>query len=137
MGDFEKVGKVFAWLNTIPGTKSGSWFEFYGPRLAPPFPQVGITPWTWAEMLMLLINHIIGVRPEVDHFSLRPRLLPGINHIKASFPFRNKKLNLKIEKVAKRETAGFHSNSNIIKSSSKEANISYSNNDMWVEAKVR
>ena len=45
-GDHNKVWKILNWLNTIPGAISGSWFEMYGPRISPPYAQVGITPWT-------------------------------------------------------------------------------------------
>jgi hypothetical protein len=136
IGDFEKVWRILNWLNTMPGAKAGSWFEFYGPRIAPPFPQVGITPWTWSEMLMLLVHHIIGIQPEMEYFRLRPRLLPGIDHIEGCFPFRDKKLNLKIQKVVKEHDAGFRSNSTIIKSSSREAKISYPKENIWIEAFV-
>lgn len=136
MGEFDKVWRILNWLNSLPGAKSGSWFEFYGHRLAPPFPQVGIPPWTWAEMLMLVINHGIGIRPELDYFLLRPRLLPGIDRVEASLPLRNYKLNLEIQRASKEERTGFHSNSTVIKASSDEAIISYSQDDIWVEAFV-
>jgi hypothetical protein len=136
MGEYEKVWRILNWLNTISGTKSGSWFEFYGQRLAPPFPQVGVTPWTWAEMIMLLVHHITGIQPELDYLRIRPRLLPGIDQIEGCFPFRNKKLNLKIQKVEKEKDTGFRSNSAIIDSSIQAAKISYSNEDIWIEAFV-
>ncbi|UCE08391.1 MAG: hypothetical protein JSW07_10375, partial [bacterium] len=134
MGEYEKVWRILNWLNTIPGSKSGSWFEFYGQRLAPPFPQVGITPWTWSEMLLLLIHHIIGIRPEMEYFQMRPRLLPGINQIDGCFQLRDKKLNFKIQKVEKEDDIKFGSNSPIIESSKKHANISFSKKDIWIEA---
>jgi len=134
MGEHEKVWRILDWLKTIPGSKSGSWFEFYGQRLAPPFPQVGITPWTWAEMLMLLVHHIVGIQPERDHFRLKPRLLPGINHVEGSLPLRNKKLHFRIQKAGTEAEVKFRSNSPIIESSKKDARISYSKENMWVEA---
>lgn len=134
MGEFEKVWRILNWLNTIPGSKSGSWFEFYGQRLAPPFPQVGITPWTWSEMLMLLVHHIVGIQPELDYLRIRPRLLPGIDQIEGCIPFRDKKLNFKIQKVAKEEDIKFRSNNTIIETSSREAKISFSKEDTWIEA---
>ncbi len=64
MGDFDNVWRTLEWMITIPGDISGSWFEMYGPRISPPYAQVGITPWTWAEMIILLIHHILGIQPE-------------------------------------------------------------------------
>jgi hypothetical protein len=134
MGESEKVWRILNWLNTIAGHQSGSWFEFYGQRLAPPFPQVGITPWTWAEMLMLLVHHIIGIQPEIEYINLRPRLIPGIDYIEGSFPLRNNRLNFRIQKVEKEAEAGFRSNSKIIQSSNKEAKLAYATKDIWIEA---
>lgn len=133
-GDYEKVWRVLKWMDSLPGSRAGSWFEFYGPRPAPPFPQVGITPWTWAEMLILLCHHIIGIQPELRHIRIRPKLLPGIKKVKALFPLRNGRINLEIQKAAKGVTCGFLSNGTIVQSSEEEALISYSKKEIWVEA---
>lgn len=135
-GNFEKMWRILQWLNKIPGALSGSWFEFYGQHLEPPIPQVGITPRTWAEMLILLIHHIIGIQPEVDHLRIRPRLIPGIEKIKASFPLRDGKINIEIKSGRKKKSYGFRSDGEIIQSSEKEAYISYSKKDIWVEASL-
>ncbi len=50
-GDEKRAWRVLRWLNGLPGSRAGSWFEFYGPRPMPPYPQVGIVPWTWAEII--------------------------------------------------------------------------------------
>lgn len=135
-GDLEKVWRVLNWLNTLPGAKAGSWFEFYGNRLSPPFPQVGITPWTWAEMLILLVHHLIGIRPDVDCLRIRPRLLPGVNRVQSSFPLRSGRVNLEIKRAEDKKSAGFRSNGKIRQSSEKEALLSYSQKEIWVEASV-
>ena len=135
-GNFEKMWRILKWLNTVPGALSGSWFEFYGQHLKPPIPQVGITPWTWAEMLILLIHHIIGIQPEVDHLRIRPKLIPGIEKIKASFPLRDGKINIEIKSGRKKKSYGFRSDGEIIQSSEKEAYISYSKKDIWIEASL-
>jgi hypothetical protein len=135
-GNFEKMWRILQWLNKVPGALSGSWFEYYGQSLAAPFPQVGITPWTWAEMLILLIHHIIGVQPQVDHLRIRPKLIPGIEKIQASFPLRNKKIDIEIKSGRKKRSFGFRSNGKIIQSSEKEAHISYLEKDLWVEASL-
>lgn len=135
-GDLEKVWRILKWMDTLSGATAGSWFEFYGPRESPPFPQVGITPWTWAEMLILLCHHVIGIRPEMNHLRIRPRLLPGIKRIRALFPFRNGRINLDIHRASKKEPRGFRTNGAIIQSSDEEALIFYSKKDLWVEVSL-
>lgn len=136
MGDYEKVWRILNWMNKMPGAQSGAWFEFYGKRLAPPFPQVGITPWTWAEMLMLFVHHIVGLRPESDYFSIRPRLLPGIDNIEAVFRLRDFEINLTIKRASPGGSKEFRSNGKILKTSPGQIDIRYSKEDLWVEADV-
>jgi len=135
-GNFDKMLRILQWLNEVPGALSGSWFEFYGQHLEPPFPQVGITPWTWAEMLILLIQHIIGIQLEVDCLRIRPKLAPGIEKIEASVPLRDRKINIEIKSGRKKKSYGFRSDGEIIQSSEKEAYISYPKKDIWVEASL-
>jgi hypothetical protein len=132
MQEGEKVWEILNWLNTIPGSLSGSWFEFYGKRLAPPFPQVGITPWTWAEMIILLVYHIIGVRPDLDVLRIRPRLLPGIDKIQASFPIRDSRLFLEIHRKPPHEPLFVRASSEVLKRSETEIDIAYSADEMHV-----
>jgi len=92
----DRAWRVLRWLDSVPGAAAGSWFEFYGPRVAPPFPQVGIVPWTWAELFFLLVHHVLGVRPETNGLRLRPRLLAGLERVKASIPVRGRWLRLDV-----------------------------------------
>ena len=135
--DFDKVWRILEWLNTIPGAQAGSWFEFYGERLSPPFPQVGIIPWAWAEMLILLVHHIIGVQPGIEHLKIRPKLLPGIDIVEASFPLREGRLHLRIRKGPKGRYYGFRSSGRIVQSSEKEVILPYQEGDIWVDAFMR
>ncbi len=135
-GDLKKVWRVLRWMNTLPGARAGSWFEFYGTRLSPPFPQVGITPWTWAEMLILLVHHLIGIRPEAACLRIRPRLLPGIKRIQSSFRLRGGRINLEIKRVRDASLAGFRSNGTIKQSSEREARFSYPEKELWIEASL-
>jgi hypothetical protein len=96
MGRFDKVEKVLNWLNEIPGGNSGSWFENYGERMSPPYPQVGIPPWTWAEVIMLVIKDMLGIEPEEDYIRIKPCLLPSINNLEATIPVRGMIIDLKI-----------------------------------------
>jgi hypothetical protein len=83
MGRYELVERVLGWLNKIPGRNSDSWFENYGERISPPYPQVGIPPWTWAEIIMMVIKDMLGVAPEKDYVRIKPVLLPSINKLDA------------------------------------------------------
>jgi hypothetical protein len=96
-GDFAKVERVLAWLDSVPGAAAGSWFEFYGERPTPPCPQVGVIPWTWAELIHLSIQHLLGVRPEEDGLTVRPRLRPGLGLVRADLVYRGAPLRIEIE----------------------------------------
>lgn len=132
-GGFDYVWRMLRWLNTLPGAMAGTWFEFYGQRFAPPFPQVGIPPWTWAEMLILLVHHILGIQPQAKHIRLRPRLLPSIEKVKASFPLREGRLRLEIQRREGRRPLTIHTNGTILNSSEKEACLSYSKRNIWAK----
>jgi len=95
-GDPARVWRILRWLATTDGSASGAWFEFNGPRAAPPFPQVGIIPWTWAELILLFVHHVLGIRPGPDGIRVRPRLLPGVRGVDARIPVRDGWLNLEL-----------------------------------------
>jgi len=126
LGDFDKVWRVLRWLESLPsGRTSGAWFEFYGERLAPPFPQVGIVPWTWAEMIFLLVNHFLGVRPEVDRLRLKPRLPPGLGRVEARLPLRRGFLNLEMECGKGGGLSQVRASTEIVERSEEEVSLSY------------
>jgi hypothetical protein len=87
---------VLEWLNRAAGAPAGSWFEFYGPRIAPPFPQVGVIPWTWSEVLSLLMGHLIGVRMTDADVVVRPRLLPGVTHAVARLAVADREMEIDV-----------------------------------------
>ncbi len=97
-GRYDRVTRVLNWLNTVPGSISCSWFEFYGNRIAPPYAQTGITPWNWAEMIMLVVHHIAGIRPGLNGVYFKPQLIPGLNSINGSFPYRGKEIKISISR---------------------------------------
>jgi len=101
MGRYEMVERVLDWLNKIPGGNSCSWFENYGERISPPYPQVGIPPWTWAEVIMLVIKDMLGVSPGKDYVRIKPLLLPSINRFDAIIPVRGMIIDLKITRSRK------------------------------------
>jgi len=98
-GDGAKARRVLDWMGRLPGSRAGSWFEFYGPRPVPPYPQVGIIPWTWAELIFLFIHHIAGVRPAEGALRVRPRLLPGQDRLEADLPLRGGRLELSVRRA--------------------------------------
>jgi hypothetical protein len=136
MEHYDNVWRILNWLNTVPGAGAGSWFEFYGKRLAPPFPQVGIVPWNWAEMIILFVHHVLGVEPQEIGLRLRPRLLPGLKKIEASFPFQNGRLELEIRKAATGASPKFVADSRVLQAGPGEILVAYPGRDLRVRAWV-
>jgi hypothetical protein len=136
MGEYEKVWRILEWLNSIPGSKSGAWFEFYGNRIAPPYPQVGIPPWTWAEMIILLVNHIIGIRPSEFGLRIRPKIISRINRIQGCFPFQGQKLRIEIQKKPGISSLDFHTKGKILEKSEEDILIAFPQKDIEVHIDV-
>ena len=132
----DNAWRILRWLDTVPGAKAGSWFEFYGRRLAPPFPQVGILPWTWAEIVILFVHHILGVRPEEIGLRIRPRLLPGLKGARATLPFQNGRLELEVGKARKGAAPRFRSDTLILESGPADVLLAYPGRNFKVEARV-
>jgi hypothetical protein len=107
-GNAARAWRVLRWLDSMPGAAAGSWFEYYGPRVSPPYPQVGVIPWTWAEMLTLLTEHLLGVRLHERHIRVRPRLLPGLERVTASLPIRDRWLRLDLRAAEPDRRPTFH-----------------------------
>jgi hypothetical protein len=133
----DNAWRVLRWLDTVPGAKAGSWFEFYGRRLAPPFPQVGILPWTWAEIVILFVHHILGVRPEEIGLRIRPRLLPGLKSAWATLPFQSGRFELEIGKGTRGAGPRFKSDTLILESGPEDVLLAYPGRDFKLEAGVR
>jgi hypothetical protein len=106
-GDGRAVRRVVDWLGRVPGARAGSWFEFYGPRPVPPYPQVGIIPWTWAEIVFLCLHHVAGARPAERVLRLRPRLFPGLDRVRADLAVRGGRIELEVRRARRGERPGF------------------------------
>ena len=132
-GDDEKVERVLDWLSAAPGGKYGAWFEFYGPRPVPPCPQIGIIPWTWAELLLLFIHHLLGVRPGYDELVLRPRLLAGMQRAEGRLRLRGYTLNLAVRRGDGDEDTGFLVDGHLHPSSDGELRLPMPERDLRVE----
>jgi len=106
-GNDARVRRVLRWLERLPGAPAGAWFEFYGPRPVPPYPQVGVVPWVWAEMVFLFVHHMLGVRPAEKVLRLRPRLLAGQKSMQASLWIRGGRLELAVRRARRGERPGY------------------------------
>jgi hypothetical protein len=95
-GNFDKVWRVLRWLESFPGAGSGAFFEMDGPRISPPYAQIGILPWTWAEMIQLLVVHILGVEVTGRGLRFQPRLLPGMGDVRGSLPWLDGRIHIRI-----------------------------------------
>jgi len=103
----ERVRRALEWVGSVPGAKSGSWLEFYGSWPAPPYPQVGVIPWTWAEIVRFFVHHLCGVRPSHVGLRVRPRLLSDQERTQCSIRIREHTLRLTVRRTARGEEPGF------------------------------
>jgi len=133
IGQDERVWRVLRWLDSVPGAAAGSWFEFYGPRAAPPFPQVGIVPWTWAEVIFLLVHHLLGARPDERGIRLRPRLLSGLEHVTAVLPIRGRRMHLDVKRSRSGEPSACLLDGRPLRAVGREWLIPHDNDDVDVE----
>lgn len=99
-GNHDRVWRALNWLLRAPGGKAGAWPEFYGDRPTPPLPPVGIVPWTWAELAIFFVHHLLGVRPSPAGLRIRPRLLAGLEQVKATAVVRGHLIGLTVKRVA-------------------------------------
>ncbi len=106
-GRDERVWRILRWLAGVQGGGPGAWFEFYGRRPVPPYPQVGVVPWTWTEILLLTVHHLAGVRPESSFFRVRPRLLAGMSGHRCDIRLRKHRVFVETRRAGRGERPGF------------------------------
>ncbi len=97
-GDDEKTWRVLRWLHDIHGGKSGSWFERYGQSITPPMPPVCVVGWVWYEVIALLTEQVMGFRPGLEALTIAPRLLSGLDEIKARETVRGSSVSLTLRR---------------------------------------
>ncbi len=97
----EMARRVLDWMATIPGAAAGSWFEMMGARVSPPYAQVGVVPWVWAEAILLGVRDVLGVRPGADGIVLRPRLVTGMDEVEGRVTVRGRSLSVRVRRAAK------------------------------------
>ncbi|MBI5084521.1 MAG: hypothetical protein HZB13_07985, partial [Acidobacteria bacterium] len=98
-GVSDKVWRALRWLQSVPGGRSGAWFEFYGDRPSPPLPQVAIIPWIWAEIAMLMVAGVLGVRPTPSALVIRPNLPLGLDSLSSKLRFNRQDLHLSLRRA--------------------------------------
>ena len=52
--------------------------------------------WNWAELIILYVQHILGVRPGEHGLEVRPRLPKPLKSASARLTFRGQTLGLKV-----------------------------------------
>jgi GH15 family glucan-1,4-alpha-glucosidase len=77
--------KAIEWLVKKAGA-GGSFFEFYGSRPTPPLPPIGILPWSWAEIIILVVRDMLGATVEHDSLSFDPK----VKGLSAQIRFRDR-----------------------------------------------
>ncbi len=101
-GDYRKVWRSVNWVRRLKGGNSGAWFERYGQSITPPSPPVGIVGWASSEITSLIVHHIIGFRPGLDRFTIRPKLLYGLRQIRGTFKVRESNVDLLLTRTRKK-----------------------------------
>ncbi|MFH1763916.1 MAG: hypothetical protein ABIF09_06970 [Gemmatimonadota bacterium] len=132
-GAGDRVLRILEWLLNTQGGRAGSWFENDGPRVSPPYPQVGITPWTWAEMITLCVHHLLGVRPDLHGITLRPHLLEGVTSMEASLRLRAHHLHLVVRPAPSPEARGATANGEDLPWEDEGVRLPFPHSDLRVE----
>ncbi len=135
-GDMVRVTRILEWLNTMPGARSGAWFENYGERVSPPYPQVGIPPWMWAEIIMLVVHHILGVRPREEGIMIRPRLLPAIDTVEARLRLRSCNLLIRITRDRNAKALSVETDAGGITTTTDCCSIAWPDSDLSLDIRV-
>lgn len=131
-----RVWRVLHWLARAQGGRPGSWFEFYGHRPVPPYPQVGIVPWTWVEMILLTIHHLAGIRPEHASFRVRPRLLTGMAWHRSDVRLRGFRVVVETRPVRPGGRPGFIVDGRHYPDCEEGLRLPYPNKDIRITARV-
>jgi hypothetical protein len=97
-GDHERVWRALNWVSGVHGGLSGAWFERYGPSITPPAPPVCVVGWTWAEIELFIVHHMLGFRPDLDGILIRPKLLTGVDHAASTFTIRGAMVEVEVQR---------------------------------------
>ncbi len=94
-GRFDRSRRTLNWLHTVPGGRTGAWFEEI-PIARSQAPTAGILPWTSAEVGVFVVRHWLGVRFEGRRLVFQPAPFPGDPPCKADLRFRGERIHLEI-----------------------------------------
>jgi hypothetical protein len=100
IGDDERAWRAIEWVASIHGGKSGGWFERYAPSITPPAPPVSVVGWTWAEVVLMMVHHLMGFRPNLKNIVIRPRLIKGLDHLHSTFVVRGSDIDVTVKRSA-------------------------------------
>jgi cellobiose phosphorylase len=87
-------------------------------------------------MLMLLVSHVMGIRPEHDRLRLRPRLLPGLDRIRASFPLRGGSFEITISRKGHEGPLLVDSNAPVLHTGEEHVELAYPDGDLHVDLHI-
>jgi hypothetical protein len=104
-GNHDRVWRTLRWLMETQGGAGGAWWEFYGERPTPPLPPVGLVVWTWAEIVMFFIHHLVGARPQPSELILAPHLLDGLDTVRAELTLRGSRREIILRRTGGEERA--------------------------------
>lgn len=121
-GDHDRVWRALRWVAGIHGGHAGAWFERYGPSITPPAPPVSVVGWIWAEIVMFMLHHMMGFRPDLDGISIRPKLLTGVNTMHMNFTIRGGSVDVRIQRGSAAEA---RLNGNVVAMSAGAVTIPY------------
>jgi hypothetical protein len=99
-GDDERAWRAIDWVATIHGSKSGGWFERYAPSITPPAPPVSVVGWAWAEVVLMMVQHLMGFRPNLKNIVIRPRLIKGVDTLQSVFNVQGASFDVTVKRAA-------------------------------------
>ncbi len=93
---FERSRRSLEYLYSIPGGRTGAWFEEI-PATRGASKWDGIIAWSTGEMTLFVIRHYLGIRFEGEELVIQPALYPNSPSVMADLRIRNGRLRLDIE----------------------------------------
>lgn len=85
---------------------------------------------------MLMVHHILGVQPEENFIRIRPKLISGLEEVKANLPIRENRIHIDMKTDTGISAMKFQSNVAVIQPTGEDILIPYSDKDVFIEAIV-
>lgn len=93
---FERSRRSLEYLHSIPGGKTGAWFEEI-PATRGTSKWDGIICWSTGEMTLFIIRHYLGIRFEDDQLVIQPALYPNSPPVSVNLRVRDGHIHIDIE----------------------------------------